>query len=121
METAIGKQSGQNRDAAGRFLSGGKELGVGRPKGVKHHLGRAFLEDLAQLWQEQGGDILKRVAKDDPVSLLRVVANLVPKELLLKVEREQPAIKDISPEDVAQLARLQELRLMAKEDDDETT
>lgn len=80
------KQHAPARDERGRLLPGHSGNPEGRPPGVKHHLSRAFLQDLAKTWQEQGGDILERVAKDEPATLLRVIASLVPKEMLLKLE-----------------------------------
>ena len=73
------------RDDKGRFVSGNHNP-VGRPKGMKHKLSASFLNDLALHWQAEGADILKRVTKDDPATVLRVIASLVPKEMMLKLE-----------------------------------
>ena len=78
------KQTAQ-RDSQGRFVAGSHNP-VGRPKGVKHKLSASFINDLALHWQAEGGDILKRVTEEDPAALLRVVASLVPREMLLKLE-----------------------------------
>ena len=79
-------QSGVKRDERGRFLPGMTSMSPGRPKGQRHKLSSNFLEDLALFWQQEGGDILRRVAADDPSTVLRVVASLVPKELALRLE-----------------------------------
>ena len=79
------KQREVKRDAAGRFLPGASPLG-GRPPGTRHKLSSAFLQDLAVHWQEQGGEILQRVTAEDPATVLRVIASLVPRELALKLE-----------------------------------
>jgi hypothetical protein len=86
MSEAIAKQSGRTRDDKGRWLPGVPQHGGGRPKGVKHKLGQSFLNDLALHWQTEGADILKRVTKDDPATVLRVIASLIPKELALRLE-----------------------------------
>lgn len=122
-ELAIHKQMDSGRDAKGRFVAGTTgTVKRGRPMGIKHNLSRAFLTDLALHWQEEGGDILKRVTKDDPAAVLRVVASLVPKEMITRLElsdaTDAPAIRDITPEQATQLARLQHLRLLAEEAED---
>lgn len=76
-----------SRDEKGRFLPGAQApAGVGRPKGSRTMLSEAFYKDLANLWQEQGGDILERVAKDDPATVLRVISALMPKEFVGRFE-----------------------------------
>jgi hypothetical protein len=50
----------------------------GRPKGARNRLSEKFLTDLEAEWEASGPDVLKRVAKDDPVDFMRVVAGLLP-------------------------------------------
>jgi hypothetical protein len=66
-----------------RFKPGAEWKGnaKGRPKGSRHKLSEAFVADLCATWEEHGIDAIKRVAKNDPASFLRVIASLVPKEL----------------------------------------
>ncbi|TDG13970.1 hypothetical protein E2F43_10780 [Seongchinamella unica] len=86
-EKESGKQPAPARDARGRFVRGNEIAKTGgRPLGSKHKLSESFLKDVAVSWQEQGGDVLQKVAQDDPSTYLRVIASLVPKELVTRLE-----------------------------------
>jgi hypothetical protein len=67
----------------GRFLAGNGGNG-GRKRGSRSKLGEQFLEDLQALWAEEGKLVLQRAAQDNPVAMVKVVANLLPRELLIK-------------------------------------
>jgi hypothetical protein len=54
---------------------------AGRPVGARGRLSSSFVNDLAKLWEEQGPDVLARVARDDPAALLKVIASLTPKDI----------------------------------------
>jgi hypothetical protein len=56
---------------------------VGRPRGSRNKLADAFVSDLRDLWAVRGVEVLERVATDDPATLLKVVASLMPKDLNL--------------------------------------
>lgn len=64
----------------GQFLVGHSGNG-GRPKGSRNKLGQQFIDDLFVEWQRSGAEALKRVAKDDPTAFVRVVAQILPKEI----------------------------------------
>ncbi len=80
------KQEERTRDGKGRWLPGKTANPAGRPKGIKHKLSASFINDLALHWQAEGGDILRRVTEEDPAAVLRVIASLVPREMMLKLE-----------------------------------
>ena len=80
------KQEERTRDDKGRWLPGKTANPAGRPKGIKHKLSASFINDLAAHWQAEGGDILRRVTEEDPAAVLRVIASLVPREMMLKLE-----------------------------------
>lgn len=71
------------KDDKGRFLSG--NIGGGRPKGSRNRLGEAFVSDLEAHWLKNGPDAIDRVYANDPSTYLRVVANVLPKELNVTV------------------------------------
>jgi hypothetical protein len=74
-----------DRDAKnGRFLSGCKP-GPGRGLGSRNRLSDSFVQDLASLWERRGIECLEAVARDDPATLLRVVASLMPKDINLSI------------------------------------
>lgn len=70
-----------NRDAqTGQFLVGHKGNG-GRPRGSRNRLTTEFIDALYSKWQKHGSDVLDRVIADDPAAFLRVVGQILPKEL----------------------------------------
>jgi hypothetical protein len=64
----------------GQFLLGHNGMG-GRPKGSRNKLGEAFIADLCDEWSKSGPEALKRLASEDPASFVRVVAQVLPKEI----------------------------------------
>jgi len=70
------------RTKNGRFISGCKP-GPGRKVGSRSKLTEAFATDLKLAWERDGASVLERVARDDPATLLKVIASLMPKDLNL--------------------------------------
>lgn len=68
----------------GRFLSGNS--GGGRKKGARNKLGEQFLDDLYSLWQSDGDAVLREARTNDPVQFAKMVAGLLPRELLVRHE-----------------------------------
>ncbi|MBK1866386.1 DUF5681 domain-containing protein [Aestuariivirga sp. YIM B02566] len=66
----------------------------GRPKGARSKLGEAFLDDLLQAWERDGAAAIQRVIETKPAAFLKVVADILPKEL--KVERDP--LEDLTDE-----------------------
>lgn len=64
-----------------RFRKGESGNPAGRPRGSRNKLSEAFCGELLKVWEEGGSEALRRVAKEDPATFLRVVASLVPKEV----------------------------------------
>jgi hypothetical protein len=67
---------------SGRFLPG--NIGGGRRKGSRNKLGEEFLEALAQDFAEHGRGAIVACREQRPAEYVKVVANLLPKELLLR-------------------------------------
>ena len=78
----------------GRFLSGNS--GGGRPKGSRNKLGEQFLEALTQDFAEHGQDAIVACREEKPTEYVKVVAGLLPKELLV---RKDP-VNDMSDEEI---------------------
>ncbi|HEY6701039.1 MAG TPA: DUF5681 domain-containing protein [Pseudolabrys sp.] len=53
----------------------------GRPQGSRNKLSEDFLADLHEAWKAYGRSALMAAAWTEPVSFVRVVASLMPKEL----------------------------------------
>ncbi len=59
----------------------GHSGGPGRPKGSKNKLSEAFLLDLYEHYMEEGKETIKRVCEKDPGLYVRIISQLVPKDL----------------------------------------
>jgi len=61
----------------------------GRPKGSKNRLSEDFLQALTENFAIHGKQAIDRVCKDSPGEYLRIIAGLMPKELLLEISQEE--------------------------------
>lgn len=89
----------------GRFLPGNNG-GGGRPKGARNKLGDDFLKALASDFETHGQAVIEKVRETKPEVYLRVVADLLPKDIKVdgKVQFDHD---EMSPEE--QHARILEL------------
>ncbi len=67
-------------ERTGQFVMGHTGIG-GRPRGSRNKLGEQLISDLHAEWQKSGAAALKRVAEDDPVAFVKVVASILPREI----------------------------------------
>lgn len=81
----------------GRFIPGNSG-GPGKPKGSRNKLGEAFIQDVYAKWQEKGEAALTDMIAQEPGAFVRVVAGILPKELIVKDE-----LSDVSDEELAAL------------------
>jgi hypothetical protein len=65
----------------GRFLTGHKRPGPGRPRGSRAKLSEQFVSDLADAWQKHGIEALERCAQEEPATFVRTIANLLPRDI----------------------------------------
>lgn len=68
-----GAKKGEARNPGG--------VGAGRRSGARNLITSAFLRDLNRAWKEHGERALNRLADEDPGTLVRVVASVLPKQL----------------------------------------
>lgn len=66
---------------------------AGRKVGIREHLTKEFVADLADAWKKDGADALQRLVKDDPASFCKLAAQLIPKEH--KISHDVNAITDL--------------------------
>jgi hypothetical protein len=63
-----------------RFKPGQSGNPAGRPKGSRHKIKDGFLRDFFAVWEEEGIDAIRRMARDDPAAFVRLAGSLLPKE-----------------------------------------
>jgi hypothetical protein len=69
----------------GRFISG--NIGGGRPKGARSHLGEVFLEALRDDFVEHGVAAIAKVRDEKPDQYLKVIASILPRDLNINVNQ----------------------------------
>jgi hypothetical protein len=57
----------------------------GRPKGSRNKLGEAFIEDLHIAWEKHGMAAIEATIKNHPAQFLKVIAQVLPKDMNLHV------------------------------------
>jgi hypothetical protein len=67
--------------------------GGGRPLGARNRLTEAFIQAIAFDFSKNGADAIRSVRETDPSTYIRVVASLVPKQLV--PDSEGRAISEI--------------------------
>jgi hypothetical protein len=72
-----------------KFKPGQSGNPAGRPVGSKNKLSEDFMQELYVVFQESGGEAIRRMCHEHPSDFVRILAGLVPKELLLEVATEQ--------------------------------
>jgi hypothetical protein len=71
-----------DRDTKGRFLTGNG--GGGRKPGSRNRLGEAFIEAIAEDFADHGEEVIKTVRMRQPSDYLKLVANVLPKEIIAR-------------------------------------
>jgi len=79
-------ESDSGRDPkTGLFKQGHSGNPQGRPVGARCKLQEAFLEDLQASWEQHGKNVIETVIADRPQDYLKVVANLLPRDVNLNL------------------------------------
>ena len=81
----------------------------GRPTGARQKLTDSFIRDLSAHYEKHGAAIITRVAEQDPVSYMNIVARLIPKETTLSIAGNVNL-------DPAQMQRIAEAWIVAQAD-----
>jgi hypothetical protein len=84
MSKSIMKRSanGGRDPETGQFTKGWKAT-PGRPRGSKDKLQRDFVEALTDDFAQRGIEAIERVRTEDPASYLRIIAQILPRDMNL--------------------------------------
>ena len=104
-EPAKRKSTGQERplserDQGGRFQTGNIG-GPGRPRRSRNLLGEEFVAAVHRDWAQHGAAVLARVRIENPGSYLRVIASLVPRDVI--IQRTPSEFDDLSDAELVEL------------------
>src|SRR5262245_9260564 len=80
-----------------RWLPGQSGNLTGRPRGARTEFSTSFMRDLARVWAKRGGDIIEKVAANDPSRFFAVAASLIPRDVAISIEQRLPG--GLSPDD----------------------
>jgi Family of unknown function (DUF5681) len=97
----------KNSNVATRFKPGESGNPAGRPQGTRNRYSEDVLTVLANDWAAGGADVVARVRATDPSTYLRVVASILPKDVLVNVQQSVPG--NLQPEAWASLRRVLDL------------
>jgi hypothetical protein len=75
--------NGVERTRTGQFVRGHRGVaGAGRKVGSRNKLAESFLADLQKVWAKKGAAALNHVADTAPEVLVKVIAGILPRQLL---------------------------------------
>ena len=94
------------RGEKGQLKPGSVLNPLGRPKSARSKLSESFLVDLHDVFLERGKAAIEEVCKDKPAEFLRVIAQLLPKQL--EAEDDDGNVYGAATVTMAMLARLVE-------------
>lgn len=90
------------RGTDGRFLTGNS--GGGRPKGSRNRLTGLLMGAIVDDFAAHGATAIARLRETDPATYLRMIAALVPRELILQREAQPvPDYADLTEEEALAL------------------
>ena len=69
---------------------------TGKPIGTRHAFSQGFIRDFALVWQEEGLEAVRKVARKSPESFVAIAAKVCPADVRVSIE---PSAGGLSPED----------------------
>ena len=70
---------------------------AGKPPGTRHAFSQGFIRDFALVWQEEGLEAVRKVARKSPESFVAIAAKVCPADVRVSIEQSPPG--GLGPED----------------------
>jgi hypothetical protein len=93
------------KQVATRFKPGQSGNPAGRPRGARSRLGERFLDNLYDEWERSGPKALAICATRQPDVFIKVVANVLPRELLVRALNVNASVDFTDIEDARQFLK----------------
>ena len=106
LDVTVSQKQGENKPVH-RFQPGQSGNPGGRPKGAKTRLEADFMWALADTFREKGKDAVEAVIRDKPHEYLKIIAQLMPKEVNVTTTMLDEMSLEQLEESLATLKRLQ--------------
>jgi hypothetical protein len=90
------------RDNGGKFLPGNP----GKPAGARNRLQASFVDAMQKEFDAHGADIIKIVRTEKPTEFLKILAGILPKEMLLTGDVVEDLSDDELKDAIAALRKL---------------
>ncbi len=103
------------RNDKGRFLKGHNRPGPGRPRGRKDRIGALMLNAVEAEFKKRGSEIVAEAASTDAVGFLRVVASLLPQQVILEHLTGEPDYSELTIDEIAELMRKEERNMQVRQ------
>ena len=70
---------------------------AGKPIGTRQAFSQGFIKDFSTVWQEEGLEAVRKVARKSPESFVAIAAKVCPADVRVSIERSLPG--GLGPED----------------------
>ena len=70
---------------------------AGKPPGTRHAFSQGFIRDFALVWQEEGLEAVRKVARKSPETFVAIAAKVCPSDVRVTLEQQLPG--NLSPAD----------------------
>jgi hypothetical protein len=95
-------------ETSGQFLTGNKSS-TGRPKGARNRLQTDFMVALQEHFRERGKAAIEIAFRESPISYLKLIASLMPREFIVEDGRVELLGDDEIDNYLAEIRRLRSI------------
>jgi hypothetical protein len=92
--------------AASTTTAGQSGNPAGKPPGIRTAFSQGFIRDFALVWQEEGLEAVRKVARKSPETFVAIAAKVCPSDVRVTLEQQIPG--NLSPDDWATMREIVE-------------